>query len=149
MLVVCTVWICVCALWSLPSKFLSLYIYICQLLVTWSVKIWKYSITKVLNSRNNKESTYCIYFWLRELYMPYMNLTHTYMHTHTQKCSLLETFSDFLFLLGQHCLDPDAYILDVYHVNPQAEWVIKPQSSFWNIPQDGSGFILYAKKILH
>ncbi|XP_058548648.1 rho GTPase-activating protein 28 isoform X3 [Neofelis nebulosa] len=32
--------------------------------------------------------------------------------------------------IGQHCLDPDAYILDVYHVNPQAEWVIKPQPSF-------------------
>ncbi|XP_026924329.1 rho GTPase-activating protein 28 isoform X2 [Acinonyx jubatus] len=32
--------------------------------------------------------------------------------------------------IGQHCLDPDAYILDVYHVNPQAEWVIKPQQSF-------------------
>ncbi|KAJ1068193.1 hypothetical protein K5549_007481 [Capra hircus] len=31
--------------------------------------------------------------------------------------------------IGQHCLDPDAYILDVYHVNPQAEWVIKPQQS--------------------
>ena len=31
-----------------------------------------------------------------------------------------------LFLLGQHCLDPDAYILDVYHINPHAEWVIKP-----------------------
>ncbi|XP_040608822.1 rho GTPase-activating protein 28 isoform X1 [Mesocricetus auratus] len=28
--------------------------------------------------------------------------------------------------IGQHCLDPDAYILDVYHVNPHAEWVIKP-----------------------
>ncbi|XP_070076662.1 rho GTPase-activating protein 28 isoform X4 [Equus caballus] len=32
--------------------------------------------------------------------------------------------------IGQHCLDPDAYMLDVYHVNPQAEWVIKPQPSF-------------------
>ncbi|XP_057360038.1 rho GTPase-activating protein 28 isoform X6 [Manis pentadactyla] len=32
--------------------------------------------------------------------------------------------------IGQHCLDPDAYMLDVYHVNPQAEWVIKPKSSF-------------------
>ncbi|XP_019611355.2 rho GTPase-activating protein 28 isoform X5 [Rhinolophus sinicus] len=32
--------------------------------------------------------------------------------------------------IGQHCLDLDAYILDVYHVNPHAEWVIKPQSSF-------------------
>ncbi|XP_062057364.1 rho GTPase-activating protein 28 isoform X2 [Lepus europaeus] len=31
--------------------------------------------------------------------------------------------------IGQHCLDPDAYILDVYHENPQAEWVIKPQPS--------------------
>uniref|UniRef100_A0A8C9AUV1 Rho GTPase activating protein 28 n=1 Tax=Prolemur simus TaxID=1328070 RepID=A0A8C9AUV1_PROSS len=31
--------------------------------------------------------------------------------------------------IGQHCLDPDAYILDVYHANPQAEWVIKPQAS--------------------
>lgn len=32
--------------------------------------------------------------------------------------------------IGEHCLDPDAYILDVYHMNPQAEWVIKPQSPF-------------------
>ncbi|XP_004611848.3 rho GTPase-activating protein 28 isoform X1 [Sorex araneus] len=32
--------------------------------------------------------------------------------------------------IGQHCLDPDAYILDVYHMNPQAEWVIKPQPRF-------------------
>uniref|UniRef100_A0A803XY96 Rho-GAP domain-containing protein n=1 Tax=Meleagris gallopavo TaxID=9103 RepID=A0A803XY96_MELGA len=31
--------------------------------------------------------------------------------------------------IGQHCLDPDAYILDVYHANPQAEWVIKPKAS--------------------
>uniref|UniRef100_A0A8C0XSU7 Rho-GAP domain-containing protein n=1 Tax=Castor canadensis TaxID=51338 RepID=A0A8C0XSU7_CASCN len=29
--------------------------------------------------------------------------------------------------IGQHCLDPDAYVLDVYRVNPHAEWVIKPQ----------------------
>ncbi|XP_054840951.1 rho GTPase-activating protein 28 [Eublepharis macularius] len=29
--------------------------------------------------------------------------------------------------IGQHCLDPDAYMLDVYHANPQAEWVIKPK----------------------
>lgn len=40
--------------------------------------------------------------------------------------------------IGQHCLDPDAYILDVYHVNPQAEWVIKPQAIVWNTFQDGS-----------
>lgn len=51
--------------------------------------------------------------------------------------------------IGQHCLDPDAYILDIYHVNPQAEWVIKPQPSFWNNPQDGTYHVLYAKKILH
>ncbi|XP_017819368.2 rho GTPase-activating protein 28 isoform X2 [Callithrix jacchus] len=31
--------------------------------------------------------------------------------------------------IGEHCLDPDAYILDVYRINPQAEWVIKPQES--------------------
>ncbi|XP_007972799.1 rho GTPase-activating protein 28 isoform X3 [Chlorocebus sabaeus] len=31
--------------------------------------------------------------------------------------------------IGEHCLDPDAYILDVYRINPQAEWVIKPQPS--------------------
>lgn len=30
---------------------------------------------------------------------------------------------------GQHCLDPDAYMLDVYRANPQAEWVIKPKAS--------------------
>ncbi|NWS95746.1 RHG28 protein, partial [Mionectes macconnelli] len=31
--------------------------------------------------------------------------------------------------IGQHCLDPDAYMLDVYRANPQAEWVIKPKAS--------------------
>ncbi|XP_039382964.1 rho GTPase-activating protein 28 isoform X4 [Mauremys reevesii] len=31
--------------------------------------------------------------------------------------------------IGLHCLDPDAYMLDVYRANPQAEWVIKPKSS--------------------
>ncbi|XP_027702918.1 rho GTPase-activating protein 28-like isoform X2 [Vombatus ursinus] len=31
--------------------------------------------------------------------------------------------------IGQHCLDPDAYMLDVYHANPHAEWVIKPKTS--------------------
>jgi hypothetical protein len=31
-------------------------------------------------------------------------------------------------------LDPDAYVLDVYRVNPHAEWVIKPQPSLWNTP---------------
>jgi hypothetical protein len=38
-------------------------------------------------------------------------------------------FFAFSFPLGQHCLDPDAYVLDVYRVNPHAEWVIKPQPS--------------------
>nr|XP_020830655.1 rho GTPase-activating protein 28 isoform X4 [Phascolarctos cinereus]XP_020830656.1 rho GTPase-activating protein 28 isoform X4 [Phascolarctos cinereus]XP_020830657.1 rho GTPase-activating protein 28 isoform X4 [Phascolarctos cinereus]XP_020830658.1 rho GTPase-activating protein 28 isoform X4 [Phascolarctos cinereus]XP_020830659.1 rho GTPase-activating protein 28 isoform X4 [Phascolarctos cinereus] len=31
--------------------------------------------------------------------------------------------------IGQHCLDPDAYMLDLYHANPHAEWVIKPKTS--------------------
>ncbi|XP_053106623.1 rho GTPase-activating protein 28 isoform X2 [Hemicordylus capensis] len=31
--------------------------------------------------------------------------------------------------IGQHCLDPETYMLDVYHSNPQAEWVIKPKTS--------------------
>lgn len=48
----------------------------------------------------------------------------------TYKYALFNEFCNFLFHLGQHCLDPDAYILDVYHMNPQAEWVIKPQSPF-------------------
>ncbi|XP_034285402.1 rho GTPase-activating protein 28 isoform X2 [Pantherophis guttatus] len=31
--------------------------------------------------------------------------------------------------IGEHCLDPDAYMLDVYRANPQAEWVIKEKRS--------------------
>ena len=55
--------------------------------------------------------------------------THTQKYAHAYKYGLFENILRFSFLLGQHCLDPDAYILDVYHVNPQAEWVIKPQQS--------------------
>ncbi|XP_074057257.1 rho GTPase-activating protein 28 isoform X2 [Macrotis lagotis] len=43
----------------------------------------------------------------------------------TQNQSLYEIGGN----IGQHCLDPDAYMLDVYHANPQAEWVIKPKAS--------------------
>lgn len=39
---------------------------------------------------------------------------------------------------GQHCLDPDAYMLDVYRANPQAEWVIKPKAS-WSRRQRCTG----------
>ncbi|XP_072460366.1 rho GTPase-activating protein 28 isoform X2 [Notamacropus eugenii] len=43
----------------------------------------------------------------------------------TQNQSLYEIGGN----IGQHCLDPDAYMLDVYHANPHAEWVIKPKTS--------------------
>ncbi|XP_066443439.1 rho GTPase-activating protein 40 isoform X2 [Eleutherodactylus coqui] len=29
--------------------------------------------------------------------------------------------------IGEHCLDPDTYLLDLYNANPNAEWVIKPR----------------------
>ncbi|KAH0619081.1 hypothetical protein JD844_018728 [Phrynosoma platyrhinos] len=32
--------------------------------------------------------------------------------------------------ISEHCLDPDTYLLDLYHVNPHAEWVIRPNPSF-------------------
>ncbi|XP_063816331.1 rho GTPase-activating protein 40 isoform X2 [Pseudophryne corroboree] len=28
--------------------------------------------------------------------------------------------------IGEHCLDPDTYMLDLYNANPNGEWVIKP-----------------------
>ncbi|XP_018409471.1 PREDICTED: rho GTPase-activating protein 28 [Nanorana parkeri] len=31
--------------------------------------------------------------------------------------------------IGEHCLDPDTYMLDVYHVNPSAEWILRPKTS--------------------
>ncbi|XP_043832499.1 rho GTPase-activating protein 28 [Dromiciops gliroides] len=43
----------------------------------------------------------------------------------TQNQSLYEIGGN----IGQHCLDPDAYMLDVYRANPHAEWVIKPKTS--------------------
>nr|XP_003220643.2 PREDICTED: rho GTPase-activating protein 40 isoform X2 [Anolis carolinensis] len=32
--------------------------------------------------------------------------------------------------ISEHCLDPDTYLLDLYHVNPHAEWIIRPNPSF-------------------
>ncbi|XP_017678330.1 PREDICTED: rho GTPase-activating protein 40 [Lepidothrix coronata] len=32
--------------------------------------------------------------------------------------------------IGEHCLDPDTYLLDLYHINPHAEWIIKQNPSF-------------------
>uniref|UniRef100_A0A674JLF6 Rho GTPase activating protein 40 n=1 Tax=Terrapene triunguis TaxID=2587831 RepID=A0A674JLF6_9SAUR len=31
---------------------------------------------------------------------------------------------------GEHCLDPDTYLLDLYHINPHAEWIIRQNPSF-------------------
>ncbi|NWI09990.1 RHG40 protein, partial [Crypturellus soui] len=32
--------------------------------------------------------------------------------------------------IGEHCLDPDTYLLDLYHINPHAEWIIKQNPSY-------------------
>ncbi|XP_078092776.1 rho GTPase-activating protein 18 isoform X2 [Mustelus asterias] len=29
--------------------------------------------------------------------------------------------------IGERCLDPDTHMLELYRINPQAEWIIKPQ----------------------
>uniref|UniRef100_A0A663DLD7 Rho GTPase activating protein 40 n=1 Tax=Aquila chrysaetos chrysaetos TaxID=223781 RepID=A0A663DLD7_AQUCH len=39
-------------------------------------------------------------------------------------------FSESLVLTGEHCLDPDTYLLDLYHINPHAEWIIKQNPSY-------------------
>ncbi|XP_072567433.1 rho GTPase-activating protein 28 isoform X2 [Paramormyrops kingsleyae] len=31
--------------------------------------------------------------------------------------------------LGERCLDPDTYLLDLYRVNPNCEWIFKPRNS--------------------
>ncbi|XP_077191521.1 rho GTPase-activating protein 40 isoform X2 [Paroedura picta] len=32
--------------------------------------------------------------------------------------------------ISERCLDPDTYLLDLYHVNPHAEWIIRQSPSF-------------------
>uniref|UniRef100_G1MVC7 Rho GTPase activating protein 40 n=1 Tax=Meleagris gallopavo TaxID=9103 RepID=G1MVC7_MELGA len=32
--------------------------------------------------------------------------------------------------IGEHCLDPDTYLLDLYHINPHAEWIIKQNPAY-------------------
>ncbi|KFZ60342.1 Rho GTPase-activating protein 40, partial [Podiceps cristatus] len=32
--------------------------------------------------------------------------------------------------IGERCLDPDTYLLDLYHINPHAEWIIKQNPSY-------------------
>ncbi|KAJ8010617.1 hypothetical protein DPEC_G00076930 [Dallia pectoralis] len=31
--------------------------------------------------------------------------------------------------IGERCLDPETHLLEVYHVNPHCEWVLKPQTT--------------------
>ncbi|XP_054837751.1 rho GTPase-activating protein 40 isoform X2 [Eublepharis macularius] len=51
------------------------------------------------------------------------------------KCSgSVESMNLLLYEVGgnisEHCLDPDTYLLDLYHVNPHAEWIIRQNPSF-------------------
>uniref|UniRef100_A0A8C2YHG1 Rho GTPase activating protein 40 n=1 Tax=Coturnix japonica TaxID=93934 RepID=A0A8C2YHG1_COTJA len=39
-------------------------------------------------------------------------------------------FPVFHVLIGERCLDPDTYLLDLYHINPHAEWIIKQNPSY-------------------
>ncbi|KAL7985510.1 hypothetical protein Chor_004080 [Crotalus horridus] len=36
--------------------------------------------------------------------------------------------------INEHCLDLDTYLLDLYHVNPHAEWIIRQTPSFPRTP---------------
>lgn len=51
--------------------------------------------------------------------------------TQLSPCVLRTSYDSWLTISfsGQHCLDPDAFMLDVYRANPHAEWVIKPKAS--------------------
>ncbi|XP_058871509.1 rho GTPase-activating protein 28-like isoform X2 [Acipenser ruthenus] len=31
--------------------------------------------------------------------------------------------------IGERCLDPETYLLDLYHVNPQCQWILKPRTT--------------------
>lgn len=92
-------------------------------------KEWDKERRKRAKNENWQETVKCIYLFGWENYTEHVEVQRQkYMNTY--KYALFNEFCNFLFHLGQHCLDPDAYILDVYHMNPQAEWVIKPQSPF-------------------
>ncbi|XP_067410512.1 rho GTPase-activating protein 40 isoform X3 [Emydura macquarii macquarii] len=51
------------------------------------------------------------------------------------KCNgAVESMNLLLYEVGgnisEHCLDPDTYLLDLYQVNPHAEWIIRQNPSF-------------------
>ncbi|XP_074867990.1 rho GTPase-activating protein 40 isoform X2 [Carettochelys insculpta] len=51
------------------------------------------------------------------------------------KCNgALESMNLLLYEVGgnisERCLDPDTYLLDLYHINPHAEWIIRQNPSF-------------------
>lgn len=33
------------------------------------------------------------------------------------------------FFPGERCLDPETYLLDLHHVNPNCEWILKPRTA--------------------
>uniref|UniRef100_A0A8B9FZS6 Rho GTPase activating protein 40 n=1 Tax=Amazona collaria TaxID=241587 RepID=A0A8B9FZS6_9PSIT len=90
----------------------------------WTVSSFLVAQVRKLNESNSKRYQFCdkrIKHLLRKI------------HADKDKAEKKQAEVKMLFVwffIGEHCLDPDTYLLDLYHINPHAEWIIKQNPSY-------------------
>ncbi|KAM9284887.1 rho GTPase-activating protein 40 [Morus bassanus] len=103
-----------------PSKIVKVH---ASLLLKDSLEVHLNNATRVADVLRQFQKTLCQNGW---------NIVNT---VNFLKCNnSMECTNLFLYEvggnIGEHCLDPDTYLLDLYHINPHAEWIIKQNPSY-------------------
>uniref|UniRef100_A0A8C0F0D4 Rho GTPase activating protein 40 n=1 Tax=Bubo bubo TaxID=30461 RepID=A0A8C0F0D4_BUBBB len=94
----------------------------------WTVSSFLVAQVRKLNESNSKRYQFCdkrIKNLLRKIHADKDKVEKNQAEVIYMK----RFFSQSLILIGEHCLDPDTYLLDLYHINPHAEWIIKQNPS--------------------
>uniref|UniRef100_A0A8D0EVB6 Rho GTPase activating protein 40 n=1 Tax=Strix occidentalis caurina TaxID=311401 RepID=A0A8D0EVB6_STROC len=94
----------------------------------WTVSSFLVAQVRKLNESNSKRYQFCdkrIKNLLRKIHADKDKVEKNQAEVIYKK----RFFSQSLILIGEHCLDPDTYLLDLYHINPHAEWIIKQNPS--------------------
>uniref|UniRef100_A0A8D2NXB6 Rho GTPase activating protein 40 n=1 Tax=Zosterops lateralis melanops TaxID=1220523 RepID=A0A8D2NXB6_ZOSLA len=97
----------------------------------WTVSSFLVAQVRKLNESSNKRYQFCdkrIKNLLRKIHADKDKVEKHQGETNDNK--KYGAFSECLVLTGEHCLDPDTYLLDLYHINPHAEWIIKQNPSY-------------------
>uniref|UniRef100_A0A672TZB0 Rho GTPase activating protein 40 n=1 Tax=Strigops habroptila TaxID=2489341 RepID=A0A672TZB0_STRHB len=108
----------------------------------WTVSSFLVAQVRKLNESNSKRYQFCdkrikhflslstFFFFAFHASLLLKDPLEVHLNNATRVADVLRQFQKNMCQRGEHCLDPDTYLLDLYHINPHAEWIIKQNPSY-------------------